>query len=303
MIKINILIIAYSQQELIKRALDSILLQKEYGLNKIIVCDDCSPDNTWLVLKEYQNSYSDILEIHQNPKNLGIYGNWNQMILNKGDADVYYCMAGDDALCDGILEQVQKKVSKEKIDCSQPVALYFDWKSVRPDGKETIHSNSAVKKNKDIFGKKLRNRISGRSCFVTNGLMKNYQLVDLSLGTALAETLADMQYSILAKFNYYEEFAGSIYYSGIGISQKIHTKEYYEHSIKACEQIINIYQLTGRNKLWELYRINYYKLAMSPSLSCAFKTLWYYLLGVKYGPLMKNVNEVLEIVGFLKGMI
>ena len=50
MVKINVLIITYNQEDLIKRAIDSILCQKEYGLNKIVVSDDCSSDNTWNVL-------------------------------------------------------------------------------------------------------------------------------------------------------------------------------------------------------------------------------------------------------------
>ena len=49
--RITVLVMTYNQEELIKRALNSILNQKEYGLFKVVVCDDCSKDNTWNVLK------------------------------------------------------------------------------------------------------------------------------------------------------------------------------------------------------------------------------------------------------------
>ena len=50
--RINILLITYNQENLIRRTLDSILCQKEIGINNIVVNDDCSKDNTWEILKE-----------------------------------------------------------------------------------------------------------------------------------------------------------------------------------------------------------------------------------------------------------
>ncbi len=298
--KINILIIAYKQQELIKRALDSILCQKEFGLNNIIVCDDHSPDNTWTVLERYKEEYPDVVQIYQNPKNLGVYGNFNQVVNHKGEADIYYIMAGDDELGNGILEQVQHLVLKENVNCNEPVGLYFDWKYVKPNGEERIMSNKYVAKNNDAFGLKLRNRISNRSCFVTRGLMKDYKPVDLTLGLSLAETLADMQYSILAKKNYYNNFVGSIYYAGIGISKNIFSKQYYEESVNSHIIMSEIYQLKGRDRFWNKYCIFLNRLGSAPSMSIALKTLWFYLLGVKYGPASKIKSEMADLYLLLK---
>lgn len=297
--RINILIFTYKQQELIKRTLDSILCQKEFGLNHIIVSDDHSPDNTWSVLEGYKEQYPDTIEIYQNPENLGVYGNWNQMVKHKGEADIYYLMAGDDELCDGILEQVQRLVVKENVNCDEPVGLYFDWKYMKPTGEERIVSNKYVAKNNDTFGLKLRNRISNRSCFVTRGLMKEYKPVDLTQGISLAETLADMQYSILAKKNYYDSFVGSIYYAGIGVSKNLFKKDYYDESIKANKMIMKLFNLKGRDSYWELYRICFNELGSKPSFVKLCKTLWYYLLGVKYGPARKIGTELMDIYKLL----
>lgn len=298
--KINILIFTYKQQELIKRALDSILVQKEFGLNHIIVSDDHSPDSTWAVLEGYKKKYPDIIQIYQNPQNLGIYGNWNQMVMHKGEADIYYLMAGDDELCDGILAQIQLLVVKNKVDCDEPVGLYFDWKHVKPTGEERIMSNKYVGKNSDTFGLKLRNRISNRSCFVTRGLMRDYKLVDLTQGLSLAETIADMQYSILAKKNYYNSFVGSVYYAGIGVSINLYSKQYYEESVNSHLIMSEIYQLKGRDRFWNKYCIYLNRLGSTPSISNALKTLWFYLLGVKYGPASKIRSELADIYLLLK---
>ena len=61
--RINILLITYNQENLIRRTLDSILCQKEFGINNIVVNDDCSKDNTWEILKEYEAKYPNIMRI------------------------------------------------------------------------------------------------------------------------------------------------------------------------------------------------------------------------------------------------
>ena len=297
---INVLIFTYKQQELIKRALDSILTQKEFGLNRIIVNDDCSPDDTWSVLLSYKDKYSDLIEIHRNEKNLGVYGNWNKMIERKGDADIYYLMAGDDAFCGGILNEVQETIKRESINCLEPAALYFDWKHVNPEGKEIIVKNNAVSNNSDVFGLKLRNRISNRSCFVTRGIMNQYREVDLSKGIALSETLADMQYSVQKKKNYYTNFLGTIYYSGVGVSTKLFSRDYYNEAVIAYNSLMTLFDLSIRDKFWILYCIYFHKLGIERSFLNAIKAIWYYILGVKYGPLRKIRSELADFILLLR---
>ncbi len=40
--RINVLIVTYKQADTIGRNIESILCQKEYGLNEIVICDDLS---------------------------------------------------------------------------------------------------------------------------------------------------------------------------------------------------------------------------------------------------------------------
>lgn len=303
MLRINILIIAYKQEELIKRALNSILCQREFGINKIIVCDDCSPDKTWDTLVAYKDSYPEIIEIYRNEKNLGIYGNKNRVLSLRNEADIYYSMAGDDALSEGILNQVQEMVRKNDIKGTDVTAIYFDWKHVKPNGVETVISNKAVLKHKDVFGLKLRNRISNRSCFVTKGLMDKYKQIDLSMGLSMAETLSDMQYSILAEKNYYMSYVGSLYFAGIGVSKNLFTQEYYMKSVEANMRMEDLFHLTGRDKYWNLYSIYLNRLGGSPSFKYAYKALWFYVIGVKYGPVKKILSEMVDYVLLLKKLL
>ena len=52
--KINVLVVTYNQENVIGRCLESILCQKVFGLNKIIICDDHSTDNNWLIINAYK---------------------------------------------------------------------------------------------------------------------------------------------------------------------------------------------------------------------------------------------------------
>lgn len=77
--KVSIILTAYNMEELVKIAIDS-LLKQTYKNIEIILVDDASSDNTFAVLQEIKNSYSDkikLIKLHSNygtyiAKNIGI---------------------------------------------------------------------------------------------------------------------------------------------------------------------------------------------------------------------------------------
>ena len=77
--KISVALITYNGSQFIKEQIDSILNQ-ELAVNEIIIFDDCSTDNTWEILKEYQKNYSSIISINRNEKTLGYYINIQKAI-------------------------------------------------------------------------------------------------------------------------------------------------------------------------------------------------------------------------------
>ena len=115
---ITVLVICYKQQDVIKRALDSVLCQKEYGLNKIVVCDDCSPDKTWDVLQDYKSRYPEYFEIHRNEHNLGIYQNMEKLVSLRGESDLFVNLSGDDAFENGFFKAVQDYIKANNLKLS-----------------------------------------------------------------------------------------------------------------------------------------------------------------------------------------
>lgn len=294
--KINVLIITYKQEDVIGRALDSVLCQKDYGLNKIIVCDDCSPDNNWGVIQEYAQKYPDIIEGYRNEKNLGIYGNAEKVVSLKGDADYYYLASGDDALCDGWFCEIQKFINNNKIESeNNAVCIFSDWMLITPDGSERIYKqNALVKHNVNPSSLRIRGIISGRSMLQSKKVLDQIEPVDLEHGVSKAEKFFDYQPILHGDHFYYCPFVGSVYYSGIGVSAKASTIEFRKGVIEANKSFLQRYRLNKSDERYVNYRIKDEEFKISPSFKKYIKRLSFYFssLNLRYGFSLKELLRV-----------
>ena len=68
--KISVAFIVYNGARYMRIQLDSILAQT-HVVDKIIICDDASSDNTKEILEEYKNEHPNLFFLHYNNKNLG----------------------------------------------------------------------------------------------------------------------------------------------------------------------------------------------------------------------------------------
>lgn len=234
MYSISVFIVTYKQENLIGRAIDSVLSQREWGLKSIVIGDDCSPDNNWQVIKEYQEKYPDIIKAYRNEHNLGIYGNYEQVLAHREDADLYYFLEGDDAICDGWFKAIQDNLANRKIELTDVAAsISSDYKVVRPNGISLVNRNNKLLENKriDPVSLKARNVITVRSTLVTAKTINRYTPVDLSNGLCLAEEMADIRPFRFSDMFYYVPFVATIYYTHIGISTRMGTEKYYNERI------------------------------------------------------------------------
>lgn len=239
-------VITYNQENVIGRALDSVLCQKDWGLYRLVISDDCSKDNTWSILKEYQSRYPEIVEIHQNEHNLGIYGNIEKLNNYLPQADLYCSLSGDDKYCEGYFEAVQRLIINEKVDTNLPVGFYSDWKSISPTGVERVFKQEAALSNFDLWSLKIRGLITGRSLMVTKAVRDKYSSMILDQGLALAEGVYDSQPHLNIDKAYYLPIITSVYYSELGVSTKL--------SIKNSD-----YFTTQHAKMWQYYIDHYIK--------------------------------------------
>lgn len=238
MYSISIFIVTYKQENLIGRAIESVLAQKDWGLKSIVIGDDCSPDNNWKVIQEYQKKYPDIIIAYRNEHNLGIYGNYENLLAHRDEADLYYFLEGDDAICDGWFKAIQTGLEKRNI-CLNGIAatISSDYKIVRPNGLSIVNKNNRLIEKEGVspVSLKARNVISFRSTFVTAATLERYEPVDLSQGLGVAEEMADIRPFRYSDKFYYVPFVATIYYTHVGISTQLNGPGYYKERMKQYE--------------------------------------------------------------------
>lgn len=216
---INVLIVTYKQADVIGRNIESILQQKEYGLNKIVICDDHSPDNNWEVIQQYVKKYPDYIEAYRNESNLGIYGNSNKLITLRGKADFYCWLEGDDALCDGFFKAAQEFLANKPLVTDKPIALMSNFIVRYQDREDIVDTrNSNVNKSQKYFGLYIRGLVSWRASLFTSGVVSQFVPAIIDKGLSLAESSFDSQFFRYLERAYYIPITGSIYYAGIGVS-------------------------------------------------------------------------------------
>lgn len=282
-IKISIVVITYNQQDIIGRCLDSILCQKEYGLKEIIVCDDCSTDRNWEKINEYLKKYPNYLRAYRNEQNRGIFGNIQKALTYIQKTDLIQLCSGDDALCYGYFKRIQDFIQMNSIvDFDKKFAIYSDWKNCTPDSKEYFFYNNYICKGFNACSLKLRHLIFNRSTFLSYAAIKSFYEVPVNEGVSVAENLFDIQYQIHSDKNYYCPYVGSIYYSGIGVSTKMHSINHINNLILSYEKL----RLLGIFDQKDLLYIDYLKCRLRYNIKknvlLFFKTWCYYFRSIRY---------------------
>lgn len=218
--KISVLIITYKQENLISRALDSLLKQKDF-LYEICVSDDCSPDGTWQVLLEYKKQYPDLIKLHRNDFNLGIFENFEQ-VFKMPSGDIINMMAGDDEAGVNYFEHVIHFIKEKGIDYMKELfCIYCDYEAVYSNGDSMVFRNQAIVSHPDkALRLALRGIIGGRGCCFSINALKRFDFVSQGRSHKV-EHIQDRQIQLNTDKSYYIHHVGNIYYTNIGVSANI----------------------------------------------------------------------------------
>ncbi len=273
--------ITYNQEDVIQRAMDSILSQKDWGLYQIIIGDDCSKDRTYDILLDYQKRFPDIVRPYRNKKNLGIYGNLQNIIQYRDDSDLYTSCSGDDAYREGYFQSVQELIDKECVPINEAIGIYSDWMSCAPDGKEAINSQELVSKGYRLWGLHMRGHICGRSLVYSKAVIDQFKPIVLDRGLHLAEGLYGSQAPRIIKKSYYIPKTTTIYYSGIGVSTRLSKTGYATtENIVKWDYYINYLLTEKRDIFYAKYQIQRSKFIMYPTIRLATSSAWYHFRGL-----------------------
>ncbi|MCR5670827.1 MAG: glycosyltransferase [Butyrivibrio sp.] len=105
-IKVSVVVATYNQEKYIGHTLESIVTQKTDFAYEVIVGEDCSPDGTAEVVREYAGKYPDKVTAVIREKNLGMTGNMTD-IISRAKGEYIAMIEGDDYWTD------EKKLQKQ----------------------------------------------------------------------------------------------------------------------------------------------------------------------------------------------
>lgn len=246
--RISITIICYKQEELIKRAINSLLAQKDY-IYEICVSDDCSPDRTWEVLQDYSAKYPGLFVLNRNEPNTGIFENVEKT-WEMPTGDVVYTMAGDDEAGEGWFKKVIEYILENNIDYKNELfCIYGDFSIIYPNGdKLKFQSNSSVLKDIHPLSLAIRGELFNRSACFSKKILDKY--IKCSKGRSyIAENAQDRQLQVIAKNNYYIPVEGNKYYAHIGVSTGMRSN----NTILKDRELDRIYTIEILEKLGHVF--------------------------------------------------
>lgn len=285
--RISVLIITYNQEDVIKRAVESLLSQKDY-IYEICVSDDCSKDTTWDIVQEYSKQYPGLFVLNRNNPNVGIFENIEKT-WTMPSGDIVYQLAGDDECGEGWFKEVVDFVISNNIDYKNDLfCVYGDYMNIYPNGDSFRFSNKLV--NSDIAPLKLslRGLIGNRSTCFSKRILDSFRKVSKG-HSHIAEDAIDRQLQFFAKQNYYIPYVGNIYYANIGTCIRIN-----DDILKEREQIrpyaIHLLESWGASFdksdiNYSLYYFNaFHRSNHHPSFKNRLKALYLYIKS--YDPLI-----------------
>jgi len=104
---VSVCTITYNHEKYVAEALDSFLMQETDFSFEIVIADDCSPDKTAEVIKQYMKKYPHIIKDHLREKNVGMVINFTENIKRANGKYIAIC-EGDDYWTDTL--KLQKQV-------------------------------------------------------------------------------------------------------------------------------------------------------------------------------------------------
>jgi len=93
--KVSVILISYNQQQYIRQAIESILMQTFDGKVEVIIADDCSTDSTFDIIKEYESKSPFPFVYLPHEKNVGMKKNY-QRAFAACSGDYVAILEGDD---------------------------------------------------------------------------------------------------------------------------------------------------------------------------------------------------------------
>ena len=275
--RISVLVICYKQENVIRRALDSLIAQKDY-IYEICINDDKSPDGTWDVLQEYAAKYPDLVKPVRNEPNLGIFQNI-EATWKRPTGDLIYQLSGDDECGKDYFKNVIEYIKNNHIDYqNKAICIYGDYVQVNKNGQSIRYRNELISTN--VLKLKLRKLLSNRSAVFSRKVLESF--VPVSEGRSYeVEEAQGIELQVFSRENYYLPCVGNVYYAQIGVSA---SKSLINERKKTIHIIFQkTLDFINRNQVClDKKDCNFVKFLVAYEHRNMLKALWYYLNSIDF---------------------
>lgn len=95
MAQVSICMVTYNHEKWIAQAIESVLMQKIDFDYELLIFNDCSTDNTAVIIDHYKNAHSEKIKVTHRAKNLGLERNFSDA-LNQCNGKYIAILEGDD---------------------------------------------------------------------------------------------------------------------------------------------------------------------------------------------------------------
>ena len=175
--KVSIIVPVYNVENHVRKSLDSIINQT-FNLNEIevIMVDDCSTDNSGVIIDEYASKYDNFRAIHLD-KNSGAAGKPRNIGIKESSSDFIIFLDSDDYFVENAIEKLYNKIILDNeldIVLGGYANIYENNENeiVLPNGKSNETLFSDTKRNMDLI--KINPAISAKlfrkSLLINNGI-------------------------------------------------------------------------------------------------------------------------------------
>jgi glycosyltransferase involved in cell wall biosynthesis len=149
---VSVLMPTYKHEKFIAQAIQLVVDQKTTFGIELLVGEDCSPDGTGKIARQFAEAYPQIVKVFTPPQNLGALRNEMNLYERARGKYIAFC-EGDDYWTDPL--KLQKQVDFLEANVSY-VAAFHDASLLDEKGVITSDSKLGIRRQKDYSGEELK---------------------------------------------------------------------------------------------------------------------------------------------------
>ena len=292
-IRHTVICLTYNQEAFIEKAITS-LFQGNVWPDEVIIADDCSTDGSSQVIEMLKLRYPDRIHTIINQRNLGVYGNLNELVgLPTGD--MIHFFAGDDWWEPGMLEQMNELIAEKCLDPANDSFILIPDSYVY-NGNTLIRRPNVKSEIPSLFKASLRHNVYNMMVGLSKGFYQYYPNFKPELGI-WADFHHVLTFARHCDNIYLIDNAYPVYRLGSGISSRTPFVEQSASFLKVIEAVST--DLEAAFDEYDRCFIKYLRLKheaiVNVSIGCLLRFIYSFIANMSNGAKPNDITTVIRV--------